>query len=68
VTAQAPTDQRLPFTLTPEEALAEAGVEARAGLSVDEAASRIATYGPNKFAEGEKEPSWQIFVRQYKAS
>ena len=28
--------------------------------------SRREQYGPNKFAEGEKEPGWQVFLRQYK--
>ena len=36
-----------------------------AGLSAAEAASRLAQYGPNKFAEGRKEPRWQAFLRQY---
>ena len=66
MTDAAPTDQRPPFTLTPDEALTRAGVEAKAGLSADEAATRTERYGPNKFAEGEKEPPWQAFVRQYR--
>src|SRR5262249_28515527 len=35
------------------------------GLSAGEAAARLETYGPNKFAEGETEPRWRAFVRQY---
>jgi Ca2+-transporting ATPase len=66
MTATPMPDEQAPFLLSAEQVLENAGVEARAGLSVDEAASRIATYGPNKFAEGEKEPSWKIFLRQYK--
>ncbi len=66
MTAAAPPDQRPAFTLTPDEALARAGVEAKTGLSAAEVTARREQYGANKFAEGEKEPGWQVFVRQYK--
>ena len=65
MTAASPTDSRPAFTLTPDEVLTRADVDARAGLSVDEAATRTERYGPNKFAEGKKEPGWQVFLRQY---
>ena len=52
--------------LAPEEALAQQKVDAEAGLSAAEVASRRTTYGPNKFAEAAKEPTWQRFLRQYR--
>ena len=52
--------------LTPAEALERQGVTAAQGLSVAEAETRRAKYGPNKFAEAAREPRWQAFVRQYK--
>ena len=38
----------------------------RSGLSAAEAASRLASVGPNKFAVAEVEPRWRAFVRQYR--
>jgi P-type Ca2+ transporter type 2C len=52
--------------LTPEEALASAGVTPEQGLSSAEAAARLQRYGPNRFTESSKEPRWQAFLRQYK--
>jgi P-type Ca2+ transporter type 2C len=52
--------------LTPADALERLGVDPAAGLTSAEAASRQAQYGPNRFAEGAKEPRWQAFIRQYK--
>jgi Ca2+-transporting ATPase len=51
--------------LTPEAALEAQSVDAAAGLSTAEAEQRRATYGPNKFAEAPKEPTWRAFLRQY---
>ena len=45
--------------------LAAAGVEAATGLTATEASSRLATYGPNKFAEAKADPVWLRFLRQY---
>ena len=36
-----------------------------AGLTSEEAAERLARYGPNKFAEAKTEPRWHAFLRQY---
>ena len=36
------------------------------GLSGAEAASRLASVGPNKFAVAAVEPRWRAFVRQYR--
>src|SRR6266566_3595257 len=35
-------------------------------LTADEAASRLASVGPNKFTETAVEPRWRAFVRQYR--
>src|SRR5689334_11013186 len=42
------------------------GVDPEVGLSAAEAASRLASVGPNKFAEAVVEPRWHAFVRQYR--
>jgi Ca2+-transporting ATPase len=49
-----------------EEVLQQQGVQADAGLTAAEVASRRARYGPNRFAEAAREPRWQAFVRQYR--
>jgi P-type Ca2+ transporter type 2C len=54
------------YALTPDEATGRLGVDPAQGLSAAEAASRLATYGPNKFAEVKVEPRWRAFVRQYR--
>jgi Ca2+-transporting ATPase len=51
--------------LSPESALQELQVEPERGLTGDDAAARLARYGPNKFAEAKAEPRWHAFVRQY---
>ena len=61
----AETPAQAPYTLTADEALAAAGVDAAAGLTSAEASERTARYGPNKFAEAKVEPFWQRFLRQY---
>ncbi len=52
--------------LTPADALERQAVDPTQGLSTAEAEKRRTRFGPNKFAEGAKEPRWQAFVRQYK--
>ena len=42
------------------------GVSPTNGLSGAEAASRLASVGPNSFAEAAVEPRWRAFVRQYR--
>src|SRR3954454_9271698 len=44
----------------------ELHVEPDRGLTSDEAAQRLARYGPNKFAEAKSEPRWHAFLRQYR--
>src|SRR3954471_24189088 len=53
------------YELPGEKVAASLNVDPARGLSSDEAASRRATYGPNKFAEAKTEPRWHAFVRQY---
>src|SRR5262249_58468242 len=53
------------YALTPEEATGKIGVDPSRGLSADEAASRLTSYGPNKFAVAKVEPRWHAFYRQY---
>ncbi len=52
-------------TLSVQDALAKASVDAAAGLTSTEAAARLQQYGPNKFAEAKPEPRWRVFLRQY---
>jgi Ca2+-transporting ATPase len=53
-------------TLTPGDVGGRLGVEPGTGLSAAEAASRLASVGPNKFTAAEVEPRWRAFVRQYR--
>jgi Ca2+-transporting ATPase len=52
--------------LTAEAACERLGVDPRNGLDEAEVARRRAQFGPNKLAEGEKEPGWRAFLRQYR--
>jgi P-type Ca2+ transporter type 2C len=65
MTAQPAPPDTTWHSLSTEETLRRQGVDPAAGLTTVEAESRRATYGPNKFAEAEKEPRWQAFLRQY---
>src|SRR3954447_8735105 len=53
-------------TLTRENAVRELGVEPARGLTSDEAAARLAQYGPNRFAEAKSEARLHAFLRQYR--
>ena len=64
VVAAAPPE-RAWHGLTPEAALEAQSVDAATGLSTAEVEQRRAKYGPNKFAEAPKEPTWRAFLRQY---
>src|SRR3954468_14390971 len=60
-TTEAPT-----WHMLPQEGVAQAlDVEPERGLTSEEAASRLARYGPNRFAEAKTESRWHAFVRQY---
>ncbi|MBI5598762.1 MAG: cation-translocating P-type ATPase [Deltaproteobacteria bacterium] len=50
---------------TVEEVLKEFGASRESGLTPDEAARRLAGYGPNKFKEPEKESRFVKFVKQF---
>src|SRR3954471_18417080 len=52
--------------LSPESALQELHVEPARGLTGDEAAQRLARYGPNRFTEAKAESRWHAFLRQYR--
>ena len=54
------------YALSPDEVATRVGVEPATGLSAAEAASRLASVGPNAFAVAEVEPRWRAFVRQYR--
>src|SRR4051795_9178472 len=54
------------YALEPGEVTERLKVTAESGLSAAEAASRLASVGPNKFAEVAVEPRWRAFVRQYR--
>src|SRR4029078_1913129 len=49
-----------------DEVLAERGVDPQSGLDQAEVEQRRAEHGPKKRAEGEKEPGWHAFLRQYR--
>ncbi len=53
------------YRLTPEDVAAAMAVDPATGLTSAEASSRLAQYGPNKFAEAKPEPRWHALVRQY---
>ena len=53
-------------TLAPDDVGGRLGVDTGSGLSAAEASSRLASVGPNKFAETAVEPRWRAFVRQYR--
>jgi Ca2+-transporting ATPase len=52
--------------LAPDDVTGRLGVSPVSGLSQVEAASRLGSYGPNKFTEAAVEPRWRAFVRQYR--
>jgi Ca2+-transporting ATPase len=52
--------------LTREGVVEELGVAPEQGLTSEEAASRLARYGPNRFAEAKTESRWHAFLRQYR--
>ena len=54
------------FALEPAEVTERLKVDPAGGLSGTEAATRIASVGPNKFAVAAVEPRWRAFVRQYR--
>jgi Ca2+-transporting ATPase len=64
--AATPQEDRQWFALDGDAVASELDVDTSAGLSPDEAATRLQGYGPNAFVAAETEPRWQAFVRQYR--
>ncbi|GAA2335160.1 cation-transporting P-type ATPase [Dactylosporangium salmoneum] len=65
-TSLLPDRKSLPFhAMSADEALAAQRVEAPSGLTAEEVMRRREQYGPNRFAEGRREPRWRAFARQY---
>jgi P-type Ca2+ transporter type 2C len=54
------------YELPGEQVATSMEVDPDQGLTAAEAARRLETYGPNRFAEGKAEPRWRAFVRQYR--
>jgi P-type Ca2+ transporter type 2C len=54
------------YGLTADAVSDRLGVDPRSGLDEAEVERRRAGFGPNKLAEGEKEPAWRAFLRQYR--
>src|SRR4051812_1951684 len=52
--------------LTRESTVQELDVEPERGLTSEEAAARLAKYGPNKFTEAKSESRLHAFLRQYR--
>src|SRR4051794_10243831 len=52
-------------TVGPDEVLSLQHVDARTGLTTQEADSRRVKYGANRLTEAKKEPRWRAFLRQY---
>jgi P-type Ca2+ transporter type 2C len=64
MTTEAPTQDW--YALAPDDVAQSLDVNPIRGLSATEAAARLASTGPNKFAEVATEPRWRAFVRQYR--
>jgi P-type Ca2+ transporter type 2C len=64
--AEATRDDTAWHNLAAEDVAARLGVDPRSGLDPAEVEKRRAEHGLNKLAEGEKEPAWKAFLRQYR--
>ena len=64
--AEATRDDTAWHNLPAEDVAARLGVDPRSGLDPAEVEKRRAEHGLNKLAEGEKEPAWKAFLRQYR--
>src|SRR5512144_1320321 len=65
-TVEVRDEARAWHSLSAEEVCAQLGADPHTGLDAAEVERRRAQYGPNKLAEGEKEPGWRAFLRQYR--
>src|SRR5512136_1981131 len=59
-------NDRLWHALDVPETLGSLGTDAHTGLSGDEAARRLAQYGPNKLKKEDRVSPWSIFLGQFK--
>ncbi|CCH57041.1 Ca2+-transporting ATPase [Fibrisoma limi BUZ 3] len=55
----------LPHTLPAEQLVKSLAVDAKSGLTGDEANRRLEQYGPNALQEAKRESAWSIAVRQF---
>ena len=53
------------YRITSDEALSLTGTASRDGLSPDEAARRLAEYGPNELTEADVKSPWRILLEQF---
>jgi Ca2+-transporting ATPase len=53
------------YAMESAEAAAALEVDPQRGLAAPEVRQRVAKYGENRLAEGEKESGWRAFLRQY---
>ncbi|MCL2819108.1 MAG: HAD-IC family P-type ATPase, partial [Actinomycetia bacterium] len=53
------------YTLSADEVIRELDTDPVAGLSSQEAAARLATYGPNELEPPQRTPLWRIFLEQF---
>jgi magnesium-transporting ATPase (P-type) len=59
-------DGRSWYTTTVSEALQAQGVDPASGLSDEQAAARLSSYGQNRLSVGKAESKWRAFARQYR--
>ena len=66
-TAPAPTESPTDwYRLSADDVCRQLDVDPAVGLSAAEVIERRQRYGPNKLAEEAKEPTWKVFLRQYR--
>ena len=53
------------YRITADEVLSQTGTMSRDGLSPEEAARRLAEYGPNELAEADVKSPWRILLEQF---
>lgn len=59
--------ERLWYAMKPEDVLPELTVTSKSGLNSDEAAKRLASYGPNALPEKRRHSAFAVFFRQFKS-
>ncbi len=61
-----PSNSVVWYQLTPEQAVAQLGSDAVHGLGAEEAAARLAHYGPNRLAEKSRPGPFALFLAQFR--